>query len=143
MTVAASLPPTDTIPTFTFTELGAYQIELEVYNDVCNGAFWRDSIEISEPPEVDLAPIAPIRSGTEFEVSVTFPNQDLVESVMWDIGDLDSRTGFDPGVISYPAGVTGRKTIMVTVTNRWRWILNLLIYWNPLQRMPSSILSHV
>ncbi|MCB0634287.1 MAG: PKD domain-containing protein, partial [Lewinella sp.] len=35
-----------------------------------------------------------------------------------DIGDLDSRTGFDPGVISYPAGVTGRKTIMVTATNR-------------------------
>ncbi|MCB0632975.1 MAG: PKD domain-containing protein, partial [Lewinella sp.] len=72
-------------PSFMLTETGVYEVTLGVANDQCGGDSWTGSIEISALPEVMLDPIAPICSGTEFEVSVSYPNQDLVESVMWDI----------------------------------------------------------
>ncbi|NBC09660.1 MAG: hypothetical protein GVY26_20905, partial [Bacteroidetes bacterium] len=104
---------------FTGTAPGQYTITVEVGNDACDPITDSFEVEVSEPPEVELAELDTYCETAELGLMPSYPNQGLVDSVFWQFpagaSPVETSNDFAPGAITVDGA--GSYTVSVAVFN--------------------------
>ncbi|MEM9822185.1 MAG: PKD domain-containing protein, partial [Bacteroidota bacterium] len=96
--------PTATEPLIIFPDIGDYELNLSIQNEVCEALTWNETIEVLDLPEVQIVPTEDFCGTAAFQpvINVNIPEQEI-DSISWSFpgGVPASSMALNPGTITY------------------------------------------